>query len=61
MFSITLNKEVSCEYICSKIQHLFNMAKNQSSSEELVLVISMNPITYTSDDQIPKIEYKNES
>lgn len=57
MFSITLNKEVSCEYICSQIQKLFNAAKGQSS-QELLLVVSINPISYTTDSLIPKIEYK---
>lgn len=58
MFSITLNKEISCEYICSRIQYLLNSAKQEQTSPELVLVISLNPIVSNDDSAIPRLEYK---
>ncbi len=56
--SITLNKQIQCEYICSQIQKAIN--RYQQSSQDLsgaVLVIDIVQVTDGGNDLVPKIEY----
>jgi GTP-binding protein EngB required for normal cell division len=56
--SITLNKQIQCEYICSQIQKAIN--RYQQHSQDLsgaVLVIDIVQVTDGGDSHIPKLEY----
>jgi uncharacterized protein YihD (DUF1040 family) len=60
MIAITLNKNISCENICEKIQKLVNeYGKNSSNLEDSILVIEIKQINTTNTDTIPKLEYNN--
>lgn len=59
MITITLNKQISCEYICEQVQKIVNKFQNSNDTANLVLVIDVKEITQTTDDLIRKIEYKN--
>lgn len=59
MISITLNKQISCEHICEQVQKIVTKFQNSNGTANLVLVIDVKEITQTTDDLIPKIEYKN--
>ena len=56
--SITLNKQIQCEYICSQIQKVVN--KYQENSQDIsgaVLIIDIVQVTDGGDNHIPKLEY----
>jgi hypothetical protein len=56
--SITLNKQIQCEYICSQIQKAIN--RYQQSSQDLsgaVLIIDIIQVTDGGDSHIPKLEF----
>lgn len=59
MITITLNKQISCEHICEQVQKIVTKFQNSNDTADLVLVIDVKEITQTTDDLIPKIEYKN--
>lgn len=60
--AIKLDKEISCEYICQRIQKLVNKLNNsQQNVAGSVLVMDIRPISDGGNDHIPKIEFKNES
>lgn len=60
--AIKLDKEISCDYICQRIQKLVNqLNKTQQSVSGSLLVIDIRSITDGGDNHIPKIEYKSES
>lgn len=59
MISITLNKQISCEYICEQVQKIVTKSQSENGTANLVLVIDIKNITQTTDSLIPKIEYKN--
>ncbi len=60
--SITLNKDIQCEYICSQVQKLVTQfQKNSQDISRAVLVIDIVTITDSNDSLIPKIEYMPDS
>jgi hypothetical protein len=59
--SIKLDKQLSCDYICSHIQNLINSytAENIDLSKYL-LVCELKEITETNQTLLPRIGFKNE-
>jgi hypothetical protein len=57
--SITLNKQIQCEYICSEIQKLINKYQQQYSQDMSGAVLVMNIIQVSDggDSHIPKLEF----
>jgi hypothetical protein len=59
MIAINLNQPISCEKLCHQIQNL--ITKNQQTNtenKELILVIDIKSISYTTYPDLPKLEYK---
>lgn len=60
--AITLNKEISCEIICNKIQGLVNNLQKQGQNlSGAVLIIDIVQTTDGGDNHIPKLEYHPDS
>lgn len=61
MLYFNLNQPLSCEYICQKLQKSIEtfIKKNQPDLNNYQLVISIQPVVYTSDSLIPKLEYQS--
>jgi hypothetical protein len=53
--AINLNKNISCEYLCSVIQELINSHKDIVSDK--VLVLDIRPITNSTDSLLPKLGF----
>lgn len=57
MIAINLNQNISCEYVCYKIQNLIER-HNRIDNKEYILVINIKEISSDNSSIIPKIEYK---
>jgi hypothetical protein len=56
---IKLDKEISCEYICHRIQEMLNKHnQNNTTNQETVLTIDIKEII-DAVETTPKLEYKN--
>jgi hypothetical protein len=58
MISIKLNNNISCDYICHKIQRLIESSSITGSVDDYVLQIDIKTIT-DAPVVVPKIEYKD--
>lgn len=59
--SIKLDKQLSCEYICSHIQKLINFYSQQHNDlSNFLLVCELKEITTTNQTLLPRIGLKNE-
>ena len=60
MIAVTFGpNQISCDYLCQKIQKLINNAHQHDQTKEYILVISVNEITSTDDGLVPKLDHKN--
>lgn len=57
MICITLNKQIQCDYICSKIQQLLAQYQNSHNISEAVLIINIVQTKDGGDAHIPKLQY----
>jgi len=58
--SIKLDKQLSCEYICSHIQKLINLYNQQNTDlSNYLLVCELKEITTTNQTLVPRIGLKN--
>lgn len=55
--SYSLNKDINGEIILRDIQKLIQ--KNVKLNNEYILTISIKPISYTTNELIPRLEYIN--
>lgn len=56
---LKLDREISCEYICARIQEMVSSyTKNNSDNQEILLYIDIKQII-DAEQQNPKLEYKN--
>ena len=56
-----LNKDISCEKLCSDLQQLFQKFKEKNiDMTNKVLTINLVDIVSTDNNLIPKLEYKQE-
>lgn len=55
--SYNLNKDINGEIILRDIQKLIQ--KNVKPNNEYILTISIKPISYTTNELIPRLEYIN--
>lgn len=61
MIAINLNQPISCEGLCNQIQKLITKYQTTNSeNKELVLVIDIKTISYTTYPDVPKLEYKGD-
>lgn len=57
-FSITLNKNLNCEYICSIIQKIINdHQKDHRDISNSVLILDIKDTIDSGDNHIPKLTY----
>lgn len=59
MVHIRLNKNIECEQICKLIQEGINRFVSSENINDTVMVISFNKISYTTDENILKLEAKD--
>lgn len=60
--AITLNKDISCEIICNRIQNLMNSLQHQGQNlSGAVLIIDIVQTTDGGDSHIPKLTYNPDS
>lgn len=60
-YYVKLDKQIPCEYICQQVQKIvtkFQQANGQDLSETL-LILEIKNISYSDDNAIPKLEFKN--
>lgn len=59
MIAINLNNQISCETICNKIQQLVSdyHIKNPHH-EDIILIVNIKEISYTTYPDRPKLEHK---
>ena len=55
--SITLNKEIKCEYICAQIQELINKVQTTQDISKSVLIIDIVETIDGGDNHIPKLTF----
>lgn len=56
--AISLNKQIQCEHICSKIQQLVTKLQHQGQDiSKALLIIDIVQPTDGGDNHIPKLEY----
>ena len=56
---ISLNKQLSCEYLCNRIDHLITKFKQTNTDlDSCVLVISINH-AIDNNELMPKLEFKD--
>jgi len=61
MIAYTLNKDISCEEVCKRMQLMFQKLRNQGVDiSNKVLTINIVDITDETNNFIPKLEYKPE-
>lgn len=60
MIGIKLDKTVSCEYLCQKIQSVINDYQKNNIIAESILVIDIKPLTDSQENTGPlRVEQKN--
>jgi ATP-dependent Clp protease ATP-binding subunit ClpA len=59
MVHLRLDKNIECEKICKLIQESINKFVSPENINDTVMVISFNKISYTTDENILKLELKD--
>ena len=57
---LNLNKDINAQYLLNQIQRMIHKSNRDDPDSSKVLKISIQKISSTTNELVPKLEYKNE-